>query len=251
MEYIMYDGNIDFNQELHNYVKEVLKFNECKNTIKQFRIFDEDVQNVNDNICLTLDHRIDRTEYVHKKNIYYNNKQVIKVELYSYEFHAECERTKLASELGLGAPFIKYEIHTNKNGDKCIFLYTEYVKQCNIEDLYNIIEQNMNNNKVTTYYGYLNNITVNPYYQKILVNLSDEVNELINNIYSSELITHLDFAPRNIRRFNGKLIAIDWYPHYSTSDSIIRSNIFEEKLLKELMVLYMIKYIDIEVNNKN
>lgn len=112
----------------------------------------------------------------------------------------------------------------------------------------------MNNNKITTYYNYLNDIKVNDNYQKFLFNLSDEVNELINNIYSSELITHLDFAPRNIRRLNGKLIAIDWHPHYSKFDftlNTIRSNIFEEKLLKEIMVLRIIKSIDIYVNNKN
>lgn len=246
---IVYNGNVDFINELHNYVKEVLNFDECKYTIEKTKICDKDVQNVNDNICLLVKYNNGV-----KRHLYYYNKQVIKVELYSYEFHTECERTKLASDLGLGAPFIKYEIHTNKNGDKCIFLYTEYVNECNIEDFYNIIEQNMNNNKITTYYNYLNDIKVNENYQRFLFNLSDEVNELINNIYSSELITHLDFAPRNIRRLNGKLIAIDWHPHYSKFDftlDTIRSNIFEEKLLKELMEICIIKSIDIYVNNKN
>lgn len=248
---IVYDGNVDFINELHNYVKEVLNFNEYKNTIEEFIISDEDVKNVNDNICLSFKYNI-TTEM--KTLVYYYNKQVIKVELYSYEFHTECERTKLASDLGLGAPFIKYEIHTDKHGDKCIFLYTEYVNECNIEDLYNIIEQNMNNNKITTYYNYLNDIKVNDNYQQCLFNLSDEVNELINNIYSSELITHLDFAPRNIRSLNGKLIAIDWHPRYSKFDftlNIIRSNIVEEKLLKELMEMRLIKSIDMYINNKN
>jgi len=235
---------------LNNYVKEKLHFSEYKNTITPNRLSDEDVKTLNDNICLSIKHSYLGVDGM---NIYYYNKQVIKVGSYSYEFHTECERTKLASELELGAPFIKYEIHT-KNGDRYIFLYTEYVNECKVEDLYNIIEEYTNNNKVTTYYDYLNNITVNPNYQKILVNLSDEVNELINNIYSSELITHLDFAPRNIRRLNGKLIAIDWYPRYSIDDytlNLIRSNIIEENILKIIMEIRLCKYINIEVNNKN
>ncbi len=231
--------------ELNNYVKEELHFSEYKNTITEYRLFDEDVKNVNDNICLSTRHSCPGEC---KKNVYYYNKQVIKVSLYSYEFHTECERTKLASELGIGAPFIKYEIHTNKNGDRYIFLYAEYVNECNVEDLYNIIEEYSHSNKITTYYDYLNNITVNPNYQNKLFNLSDEVNELINNIYSSKLITHLDFASRNIRRLNGKLIAIDWNPRYSKYDLLlnhIRCNIIEEKLLKELMKFTLIKNIKI------
>ena len=105
-----------------------------------------------------------------------------------------------------------------------------------------------------TYYNYLNDIKVNENYQRFLFNLSDEVNELINNIYSSELITHLDFAPRNIRRLNGKLIAIDWHPRYSKFDSTLNtipSPILQGKLIKEQMEIDIIKSIDKYVNNKN
>ena len=102
---IVYNGNIDFIDELHNYVKEVLNFEDFKYTIEESKICDEDVQNVNDNISLLVNYK-DVNIILERNTFYYYNKQVIKVELYSYEFHAECERTKLASDLGLGAPLL-------------------------------------------------------------------------------------------------------------------------------------------------
>lgn len=245
MEYIMYDGNIDFNQELHSYVKEVLKFNECKNTKMFYTISDEDVKNVNNYECLSTQTNINGTP----KNIYYFNNEVIKVDLYSYDFHHECERTKQASDLGLGAPFIKYVIHTNKTGDKCIFLYTKYVNECNIEELYTIVKTNNNINTQSSFYNL--DIVKKNHTEPILFKLSDKLYELINSIYLSNLKIHFDLNCRNIRKLNGKLIAIDWSPDYRVFNMLsyaIYYNEFENNELKKQMIFKMIKIIYFMIN---
>ena len=211
-----YTGKYNCMYDNINYVKDILNIHNSENennfiSIKESYIFP--------------------TNIIDKMVFKYNN-QYIKSLRYSDLSILECERTKRASELGFGAPFIKYEIYNNVNAknksietilqdyskineniqgvdaNKWILLYTTSIES-NLDIRELIDDDGFNQIPKTIENIYNKNNLEIPIVKRI--KLKPELLKLIEYVSKSDLYIHYDLrSSKNIGRYNDRLVFIDW-----------------------------------------
>ena len=211
-----YTGKYNCMYDNVNYVKDILNIHNSENE---------------NNLIYIKESYIFPTNIINKMVFKYNN-QYIKSLMYSDLSILECERTKRASELGFGAPFIKYEIYNNVNvknksietilqdyskikgniqgvdANKWILLYTTPIdSNLDINELIDDDGFNQIPKTIENIYN-KNNLEI-PIIKRI--KLKPKLLKLIEDVSKCDLYIHHDLrVSKNIGKYNGKLIFIDW-----------------------------------------